>query len=268
MNLFGRRVAIEFTPGLRIEGLRVTFRVEHTAERAPSKATVEIYNAQQTTRAAISNPESTMRLFVGYNPVPRLVFAGKPVRGGVQLQTKGADKVLRIDATDGGRAFAETTLLLTYVAGTPVTRLITDILANTGWAAGFIAPITDLFTQAATFVGRPAEILDVLAARVSADWFVRDGALYIVPRGESTPETALIISAEQGNLIGVPVATQEGVRCRTLIDATLRPHRRIVLRSNEVPNGQYIVRDAVFTGDSGWHASYYVDLVCRPVGAA
>ncbi len=274
MNLFNRRVAVQFglpgDDGLRIEGLRVSFRVEHTAERAPSKASIEIYNLSKTTRGRISAPGATVSLFVGYSPTPRLVFTGKPVRGGVQLQTKGPDRVLRIDATDGGLAFASNVLVLSYVANTPVQRLLTDILAATGWGRGFVAPIPGTFPSGTTLlIGRPAELMDNLAARIAADWFVRDNALYVVPRGQTVPgEAAYVVSSTLGNLIGVPVGTKEGVRVRTLIDASLRPGRLVSLRSASVPDGTYAVRDAVFTGDSGYDANYYVDLVCRPVGAA
>lgn len=272
MRLFGREVAVQFAApgagvGTRIEGLRTSFRVEHTADRTPSRATIEIYNLSPASRATASVVGTEVRLFIGYTPVPRLVFVGKPVRGGVNLLTRGADKVLKIDATDGGASFSSTTLSLTYAAGSPVMKLVDDILLETGWSRGFVAPITDTFGSRATLIGRPSELLDDLARRVSAGWFVRDGALYILPRGQSTPETAPVVSAEVGNLIGTPVATREGVRCRMLIDATMRPGRRLILRSPNIPSGQYIVRDAIFTGDSGFQASYYVDLVCRPVGA-
>ena len=276
MNLFGRRVATQFaipgaSTGVRLEGLRTSFRVEHTAARAPSKATIAIYNASLATRSRISDERAEVRLFAGYDPAPRLVFVGTPVRGGIQLVTQGPDRILRIDATDGGRAFSAVTLRLAYTQGTMVSQVVTDILAQTGWGRGAIAPIPGTFRKAAVLVGRPMELIARLAARIQASVFVRDNALYIVPRGQATQETAFPISTARGNLIGSPVSTKEGVRVRTLIDATLRPGRLVQIRTGitpaPVPDGAYVVRDAVFTGDSGFAASYYVDLVCRPVGA-
>lgn len=271
MSLFGRNVAVEFQAAggavsTRVSDLRVSFRVAHTAERSPSKSTIKIYNTSLIPRGVISALDSEIRLFAGYSALPRLVFRGQPTRGGVSLKTRGADKILQVDATDGGRSFARTTLRLSYTPGTPGTQLVNDILIQTGWGRGFIAPIPLVYTSGATLVGRPSELLDDLVGSINADWFIRDNALYVVIRGTSTPETAPLISAAQGNLIGRPVQTREGVKFRTLLDATLRPGRLVTLASREV-NGLYVIRDATFTGDSGFAAEFYVDIAARPVGA-
>lgn len=271
MSLFGRNVAVEFQAAggvvsTRVSDVRVSFRVAHTAERSPSKATIKVYNTSLIPKGIISAPDSEVRLFAGYELLPRMVFRGQPTRGGVSLKTQGPDKILQVDAADGGRSFANTTLSLSYAPGTPATQLINDILIRTGWGRGFIAPIPLVYTTGATLVGRPAKLLDSLVASINADWFVRDNALYVVIRGTSTPETAPLVSSTQGNLIGLPVQTREGVKFRMLLDATMRPGRLVTLQSNNV-NGLYVVRDATFVGDSGFSAEFYVDVAARPVGA-
>lgn len=275
MGLFGRQVIVEVGPeggtGIRFGDLRVSFKVEHKASKTVSTATIKVYNPAPASMALLRVPLAVIRLHVGYDPVPKVIFQGPPVKDGIDLIVDGAgDRIWQVDAADGGRAYVGTMLNVGFTTATTFGQVLAMVLAQTQWARGYIDPAIEavVLPHGVALIGRPAEVMDRLAAAAKpagADWFIRDNALYVVARGTSTPEVAPLISSTQGNLIGSPTATKKGVKVRALIDATMRPGRAFVIESQSV-NGVYVCKDAVFTGDSGWSNEFYMDLTGKPMG--
>jgi hypothetical protein len=273
IGLFGRQVWIEIGPeagaGVRHSGLRVSFRVEHKASKAVNTAEISIYNPAPTTISALAIPGTVLRLLVGYD-VPMVIFQGPPVKDGIELKREGADKILKVDAADGGRAYVGTTFNTSFTTPTTFGQVLALVLAETLWFRGDIDPQIEAISLPHGIVlqGRPAEIMDRLAAAalpLGADWFVRDNALYVVTRGTATAEVAPLLSSTTGNLIGSPTQTKAGCKVRALIDATMRPGRSFTVQSLLV-NGLYVCKDVTFTGDSGYDSAFWMDLTGRPMG--
>lgn len=274
LGLLGRSVWVEIGPengvGFRLADLRVSFKVEFKAAKSGGTATIRIYNPAPTSIALLRAPLSTIRLLAGYGGVPRVLFAGTPVKGGIVYRVEAPDRVLEVDAHDGGRSYVDSFLRISIVTPTTFGAVLALILAETQWVRGAI----DLSIESVSLphgivlTGRPAEVMDRLAAAVQplgADWYVRDGALYVVRRGAATAEVAPLLSSTQGNLIGWPTATKTGVRLRALVDASMRPGRSFIVQSLGV-NGTYVATDVTFTGDSGYEQNYYMDIDAKPIG--
>lgn len=273
IGLFGRQVWLEIgpegLPGVRHTGLRVGFQVEHKAGKAPNTARITVYNPAPTTIAALHVPGTALRVLAGYD-VPMVLFQGPPVKGGVTQDKRGADRVLTVDAADGGRAYIGTPMNTSLTTPSTFGQVLALILAQTLWFRGYIDPAIEAISLPHGIVlqGRPAEILDRLAAAAQpfgADWFVADNALNIVPRGQAAPGVALQLSSLTGNLIGVPTATKDGVKATALLDASMRPGRAFTVQSQLV-NGAYIARDVTFEGDSGYEAPFYMHVTGKAVG--
>jgi len=273
-GLYGRKVAVEIGPeggaGVRLGDLRIGFKVEHKAASTASTASIRIFNAAPASAALLRVPLATIRLLVGYDPTPKLVFAGPPVKGGISVTSEGGDRVIEVDAADGGRGYQQF-VQVSFATPTTVGQVLAVVLAQTQWARGAITlPEATALPHGIVLVGRPSEVMDALVGTVpypGADWFVRDNALYVVPRGLSTPDVAPLISSTQGNLIGSPAysGTSE-LKLRALIDASMRPGSAFVVESVGV-NGTFVAKDVTFTGDSGWDREFYMDLTAKPLGA-
>jgi len=273
-GLFGRLVVVEIGPergpGTRLSSdMRVGFKVEHKASKTVSTATIRIFNVSPTTVGLLNAPLSVIRLLVGYAPVAKVIFQGPPVKDGIDIIVEGPDRVLQVDAADGGRAYSDTFFQLSYTTPTTFGQVLATILAQTQWVRGQITvPESTTLPFGLALIGRPAEVMDRLAAAVppfGADWFIRDNALYVVPRGSATSEVAPLLSSIQGNLIGAPQATKTGIKVKALIDATMRPGRAIVVQSSGV-NGTYICKEVTFLGDSGFESPFYMQITAKPVG--
>lgn len=272
-GLFDRIVTLEIgppgVPGVLISGLRIAFNVKHSVSGQPSKGRITVYGASPSTVGLLRTPGAVVRLRAGYEGIPKLIFQGTPVKGGIQRDIQGSEQVLSIDAADGGRAFVGSFINLTFAAPTTFGQILDTVLARTQWGKGFInVPLTTVMSKVVLF-GRAPEILDRLARSVvpSADWYVRDNALYMVLTGTPTPDVAPVLSSIAGNLISSPVQTKKGVRCKALLDATMRGGRQFVVQSVDARvNGTYIARDVTFSGDS-YADPFYMVLEGRPVGA-
>jgi hypothetical protein len=280
--LFLRSVAVEAgapgTQGRRYEGLRIAFRASFNAGY-PGQATIQIWNPDPGALALFKPRTNEVTLKAGYGGEERILFRGNPMRDGVQLEIVGdGDRVLTVDATDGGRGFTDTLISKSYATRISWGEVIDELLHQTRWQRGqILLPIETLTTPGPLVLhDRPVEVMDRIAELVStsiageeqgADWFVRDGALYLISRKKGTTnEPALLISAREGNLIGSPTATSRGCRLRALIDASMRPHRAISVQS-ELVNGVFKVSDVSFSGDN-WANEFYMDITAKTLSAS
>jgi len=264
MSVLGRVVELELgvagAPGVRITGLRIGFRVRHTAKPAPSEATISVYNPSPQTIALARRPDATVRLLAGYaTTTVRQVFEGAVLRDGARAVRQGPDRILTIEAADG-LAGLQRTVRLSYVQPVTVGAVLAQVLAQTGWARGVITIEEGRsLPSGITHVGPVGPVLDRLTRGHGATWYVRDGALYVTAIDGAVPEEAPQFSASAGNLVGSPAPTDEGIEVTALLDAGMRPGRRFSLVS-EAYSGTYVARDVAFVGDSGWEAPFYVQV--------
>lgn len=274
-GLFNRSVALEVgvagAPGKQFTGLRIGFGVDHTKGREPNKATIQVYNLAPPTIALLQVPGVVVRLLVGYGDpaIPRQIFMGNPVKNGIRQQTQGPDRIMQIEAADGGAAYQSTHLALSFATGTTYVQILTAVLGATQWARGVVT-INEAaqLPHGVVLTGRPAEILDRIAATVpplGADWWIEDGVFYCAPKGQPVPSVAPLISATQGNLIGSPSPTDKGLEVTALIDASMRPGRTFVVESRQF-NGTYIADSVSFSGDSGFENDFTMRILGKPVG--
>lgn len=273
-GLFGRNVYVDIVPpvglAIRVPDLRVSFKVELKSSKTVNKASIRIYNPSPATIALLHIPKTSLRLMVGYGTFPRLLFIGTPIKDGIDLKVEGPDRILDIDAADGGAGYVGTFLNVSFSTPTTFGQVLATVLAATQWSQGFVDPAISavVLPYGIVLVGRPSEVLDRLAAAslpVGADWYVRDGAVYVVPKGTATPEVAPLISSTQGNLIGSPNYTKKGIKVKALIDATMRPGRLFIVESAGW-GGPFIAKDVTFNGDSGWDNQFYMEITAKPAG--
>lgn len=266
MRVFGRRVILQLgtAGGLarEITDLRVGFRVEMTDASTPNRARIELYNAGDWALAAMQGANAVVRLLVGYDSdggVPRLVFQGDPVKGGVKRRRAGPDVVLSVEAQDGGRVYAARHISESLATATTSAQLFAVLADRLGLPLGYVDGVVGdvSFPHGLTLTGRVADQLDRVAALSGARWGIRDGTVQVWPVGGSTGEAAVVFSAATGNLIGSPVPTDEGVEITGLLAPTLRPGKPFRVVSEQL-TGDYVATSVEFKGDAGWGTEFYV----------
>ncbi len=261
MALFGRQVHLQLgtsgSTGKTFSGFRVTFDVKMTRSSTPNEAVIELYNPNPATVALAQDPDAVIRLLVGYD-TPLQVFTGNPIKNGVRLERRGPDRVLRLEAQDGGRAWGSARISVSFATQTTLRQVYDAIAEQLGLPAGTIRLDEDLvFPQGIALAGPARDVLDRLATSTASEWFIRDGVLQFVGSGEDTGEEAIVFSATGGNLIGSPTPKDDGIEIKALLAPTLRPGRTFKVESADY-NGLYVAQDVAFRGDSGWDQAFYV----------
>jgi hypothetical protein len=266
--LFGRQVSLQIGregggTAKTFEGFRVTFDVTMSKSSTPNSAVIEAFNLNPASIALAQDPKAVVRLFVGYD-VPRQIFQGHPIANGVRLDRRGPDRVLRLELQDGGRAWRDARVAVSYTTSTTLRQVYDAIAAQLDLPAGTVEIDEDFtFPKGISLAGPARDVLDRLAASTSSDWFIRDGAIQFIGTGGDTGEQAVVFSATAGNLIGSPVPKDNGIEITALLAPSLRPGKVFAVESEDY-NGLYVAGDVGFKGDSGWDRPFYVTTSGTP----
>ena len=267
MPLFGRKVTLAMGPaggsGKSFTGFRVSFDVKMSTSSTPNSAVLEAYNLNAASIALAQASDAVIELYVGYD-VPRLIFRGNPTKDAVRIERRGVDKVLHIEAQDGGHVYKEARLNVAFATSTTVQQVFDAIRAQMGIPTGTIRlPSGVKFPHGLNLTGPARDVLDRLASSNGAEWYIRDGALQFVGAGEDTGEEAVVFSSTSGNLIGSPSPKDDGIEVTALLAPSLRPGKPFRVQSKDY-NGDYTATDVNFKGDSGWDKPFYVVAIGTP----
>ena len=250
----------------RFADLRISARVRKGLEGEPNSAEIDVYNTSEDSVAATQEDGAIVRLFAGYG-TPRLIFEGSINRGGATMTKRGPDRLLSIQAKDGGREFRQARINRTFDRGTTLREVFDALADETGLPLGAVEiPEAAQLTQGVTLAGRVSDELDRLARSLDVSISVQDQLIQVVPRDGFAPDQAIRVTSEPNgkNLIGSPAPGGDGLEVRALLDGRFLPGHRIALDSERF-DGVYRVLSLEHVLDSGWDQSFYSDLVCREV---
>jgi len=244
--------------------LRVSFRVKMSLGRTPNSATIKVYNLSTDSITLAQEPDTVVRVLAGYD-APRLLFQGNPVTGGVDLAHEGPDRILTVEAKDGGREFKRARLNVSFATGTPVREVVETAARAMNLATGTIQIPDDLtLDQGVTLAGPARDLLDRVALAANADWSIQDGVLQILDRDKNTAAEAVLFSADTGNLVGSPKPKDNGIEIKGLLETSIRPGGTFGVQSRDY-GGLYKARDVEFEGDTGFDTPFYVIITGREV---
>lgn len=266
--LWGRRVTLQIGQpdgaGRSYSDLRINFRAKQTLDATPNSAEILLYNPSDQSLAEVQRPDAVVRLIAGYE-IPRLIFVGEPIPHGVRIERRGPDRILVIEAQDGSRAYRAGRVEVSIPRATTVGEVFDTVARQMGLPIGSVRGVdrSIALPHGLTLAGAARDVLDRLAAMSGADWSITDGAIDVVPRGGDTGERAVVFSTKQGNLVGSPKRTVEGVEIVGLLEPTMRPGRAFVVDSRDV-RGTFVARDVTHTGDTGYSPEFYTLIAGVP----
>lgn len=266
MALWQRQVIVRIGPpggtGREFTQLRTTFDITMTRESTPNEGTIEVYNVAPDSAALIQDANNVVELLVGYD-VPRLIFRGNPVKDGVRVETRGADRVLHIEAQDGARAYESGRVSVSFSQEVTLAQVFDEVASQLGLPTGTIRTDSSMrFVNGVTICGQARDVLDQLALSNGSNWLVRDGVLSFVGAGEDTGEQAVVFSASTGNLVGSPTVKDGALTIKALIEPSMRPGKAFRVVSRDT-NGDYTASEVKFAGDST-QGEFYVTVTGDP----
>ena len=249
-------MGVDGQPGKSFSNVRVRFRVQMDDGGEPNSAKLDVWNLAEDTIATAQEDGAIIRLSAGYQ-VPQLLFTGNPISGGVKMERAGPDRILRIEAEDGGAEIHAAYLTKTFAPEVSLAQILDELKVTIGLPLNLVTQLPDKrFPNGITLSGDANTILDRIAAMAESTWTIRDRTIVIMPTDADSGESAVVFSATTGNLIGAPSPTDDGVELKGLLAPTLRPGKPFRVESDLV-TGNYRATEVVFVGDThgnDWYA--------------
>lgn len=263
--LWDRKVAVQFDTDLFTD-LRVSFEVTKTIKGEPNKATISVYNIspEYFNTLLAKKRDLVVKLFAGHGaPVP--IFIGNPIKDGVEYLRDGTERVLKIEAKDGYKAYKRTRLALSFGDVITLREVVGRIAAEMGLPADMIDVPTDFeYTQGIQLSGQASKALDRLALSTGSDWSIQDGRLQFLPKSKVRRTTGPLYADRLKNIIQEPSKKEKGINLTTFLDPTLIPGDRFQVEVTDAVayNGIYKVTALRHTGDT--HAEpFYTEIEAK-----
>lgn len=266
-RLFKRKVNLivgEGTRGIDLTGLKIQFDISRDLFGAPDTAEISVWNLSDTTRAAIEERFTAMRLVAGYEGFQRTLYDGPLVN--VDRVRDGVDGITTIFGSDGAREITEMVNITVPPGGTSddaVRKIATQMKVRVGEIQGLP---NQPYARGLTISGTAKEVLNRIADDRRANWSVQNGQLNMLEEKATTqPRDVIAVSSATG-LIGSPTITEVGVDFDVLLNPDINPGRSVQIRSigsntaigdrrffresRTIGEGSYKVRSVVHSGDN------------------
>lgn len=300
---FGRKATLVVstgTAGLDLSQFRFTFSTRVADEQAPNTLYVRVYNLADNTAKTIQSEFTTITLQAGYeNGNYGVIFQGT-IKQFATSRERNVDSYLDIWAADSDEFYNFAVISLSLAAGQTPQQVINAIqsapsvngVANlpfasdaTGLIAGANAGTSQALSRGKVMFGMTRDYARDWANKYGYQWSMQNGQFVVVPITGYRPGEAVVLSSTTG-LIGVPEATNDGVKVRALLNPLIRigcliqiqqsdinqitmqqwgqQYKSLALATVTTAQGFYRVLVAEFEGDTRgnpWH----VDLTCLAV---
>lgn len=265
-ELYLRKVVLEIFPAngasKKIEDLRIKFKCEKTNEGKPHKSKIEIFNLSEQTRSMLEAKNTRVRVAIGYLGLKPGGLAGSGIGSTSSVETvligtitkvahktETADRITTVEVADGGNKYRNARLDKGYPPNVKLKDVIADLTEELGLPKGAQDGIPDKnYANGLSLSGPIRDHLNKLCQANGLEWSIQDETLQIIPTGKATSDSILEISPDSG-LVGSPAKTDKGVEFETLLQPTIRPGRRVKIKSRDV-NGIFKVRRVDHEGDS------------------
>lgn len=255
---------------LRIEGLRVSFKIEKDNKPQPNCAEVSITNLSEKSRSSLQAKGVRVILQAGYAGNFGQIFSGD-VRYASHTR-EGANWVTKLQCGDGERAYQFARISESYKSGTTlgaiVTKTIEALQLDPGNAKEKLASLSAQFVSGYTQHGKASTELTGLLEPIGFSWSIQDGRVELLGPTDTLKGEVVVLSPSSG-LIGSPEhgtpskkKSAGTVKLKALLQSTIRPGSRIVVDSATV-KGTLRVERLVHAGDTHGQ-DWYTEMEAVP----
>jgi hypothetical protein len=266
--LFGRSFAIAVGPTVELArtwtDLRASFKITQTAQRTPSKATVEIYNLSEDSSTACREKGAVLQVIAGYGDAAGRLFLGGIDRSWREVQQ--TDSITYIEASDGGRQFRTAFVNKSFSGEVTASRVLNELATAAGLPLGSVGELPDVrIAEGLVLSGSVRDQMDRVAVMLGVEWWIQDEQLVVLAGSQHTGESAVVIGPDSG-LIGSPTPAQDPkkkglVEVVSLLQPSIRPGRRFELESRQF-DGVYRAESVEHSGDP-WAQDWYTKITAR-----
>jgi len=241
---------------------KIEFNVSKTLSGKANTASVTIHNLAPGTRNSVGKEFDRFQLECGYAPptggnnIGIITLA--EIRDVEHIPDGRGNVATHIACGEGDKAFRHATIAKSYKSGAKVEDVLEDIyteLEKEGVTRGEwklpdgIQPYKRPYAACSACTRE----LDQLGRSHRFYWSVQNGALEIVPADGYIGGVVLL--TPRTGLVGFPTVTDNGIKCKALLNPEIRPGRRVRVESktldmNGQASGEYRVGTAHFNGNN------------------
>lgn len=302
MNQFGRKASLIVstgTQGLDLSQFRFTFRTTNSDAQTPNTLYVRVYNLSPQTVAKIGTEFNTITLQAGYEGGNfGIVFSGS-IKQTATGRERNVDSYVDIWGADSDEFYNFAVVSQSLKSGQTPQQIINAIQSApsvngaaslpfasdaSGLIAGAGAGTAQALSRGKVMFGMTRDLARDWANKYGYRWSMQNGQFVVVPITGYRPGEAVVLSSTTG-LIGVPEATQDGVRVRALLNPLIRIGGLVQIAKSDINQittqqqglrydaaiatvvtaaGFYRVMVAEFSGDTRGN-DWYVDMICLAV---
>lgn len=266
MIKFGRnyKIDIETELGTTLEvtlPFTIEFDIIRTTLSSANICQVRLYNLAQVKRSQIAfnvfnqSKYRPILLKAGYGTNLTTIFSGNMSQA--WSVREGVNFITQIECFDGGFAFVNGKIEISFPAGTPlqiVIRTLMEKLSDYGISLGAVGTFPGVLSKGNTYNGNIAQILFELTGGA---FFIDNETAYALPSNEYATglgsgiqsQPVVIINTDTG-LLNTPVLEQSIIRFDMLFEPSLNVGRlaNLISLTNPLLNGLYIVTSVKHRG--------------------
>lgn len=237
---------------LKINGLRVAFKIDKTTLADPNKATIQVYNCNSKSRSTFEKKNARVLLKVGYGTQEKdlkQIFIGDIRR--VAHIKQGSDWISEIEAGDGEIDFTGAMTEKSFTAGTPLADVFKGVVQEFKTvknAAQNVLQFTGNLASNFVANGSVAKVLDNITNKVEKEWSIQDSELQVLSKGAATFNRAILLTPQTG-LLGSPAKTLIGFQVVSLLNTELKPAHPVQIQSRDA-KGLFRIQSVQHQGDT------------------
>lgn len=270
MKYFDRVCAVDISPDLRVEKLRIKFEIKKSVIANTNYCRVDIYNLSQTTRNRITTDSTSLvRVLAGYSNNSGLIEIGQGNISNVIHTYKSPDVITTIYSKDGFNATISNRISLSFIDKTPLSSIIDAVIAKLNIPVKFINYNKSiLIKNGFSYVGPITDVLDQLGRQYKFRWSIQDGQLQILNGEQGTGNQSVFLSAETGliespELIIKTKKLQEIKKNEYKVSSLMQPQMQagdLIQIESKTLNGIFIVNELTHVGDMNAN-EWYTNLI-------
>lgn len=257
--------------GFKIDGLKISFRIEKTDSSEINNSTIKIYNLSQETSSKVTVADNHIQLRAGYrDETIAAIFFGTVFDG--RRYKEGTDYVTELNVQDGRAAVMGGYISCSYAKDVAASTVVEDVLNAIGlpFKGQENIPSGETYPSGFAHIGMATDALRKILNRFDLSYTIQNEMLYILKEGEAADKTGLRLTPETGLLtIPQPISdkTEEddseadaknGWRFSTMLFPELIPGAACKVEASTF-TGDLLIHKATYEGDN-WDGSFKIDI--------
>jgi hypothetical protein len=223
-----------------LSDLHVEFQINNAIVGTPKWGTIRIWNLGPDKATQIIREFTAVTLAVGYGDLDTQRIMLGEIAQVAYGRENAVDTYLDLMVQDADRALLWGVLKKSIKKNWTDKQVLDAILD--AWSIGDSSVILGrspdlsqpVYPDGFAFHGTAFDAMEELAHRQDCNWFVEDGQLYIVKRGDVLAGADAPVLTPESGLLGTPVLTYQGIQGRCLMNPAIKVGRTIQLRNADI----------------------------------